>query len=424
MLLGLLAVAGLAGAVFGAGAASASHQATPTFAKACGTQPVTMEGYFETGFPDIIDLTQLFTKQYPNVKWHIRQDQFAVITQNAPLTLSGPNPPDLMRLPQVSGLIHDGLLKNLNGYYRQYHWNTFPASQLASLRAAPTGRPRGSGPLWAMGVNYSLTGVFYNKALAAKIGMKSPPRTLAELDALLAKAKAAGITPIVQFNGGATGGLLFPLQQLMSVYGPSGPINSWIFNKAGANIDTATNLAAINHLDADQGRVLQPGRQRHRLPNDDEQVHARRRPADLRRRLGVGELRLPHEREGRLLPDAAANSRREIRRDVGSAELRHRCETGPCGLRRVLPQLGRDEPEGAGVERCRRRLQPGRTTEPPDPDPEAGVGDNTDTRCRQARCEGQWGYGLHRERDRGNLRTELDAGGPKLFGGQEAPQTC
>ena len=249
MLLGLLAVGGVAGAVLGAGTASASHQATPTFAQACGTQPVTMEGYFETGFPDIIDLTQLFTKQYPSVKWHIRQDQFAVITQNAPLTLSGPSPPDLMRLPQVSGLIHDGLLKNLNGYYSQYRWCSFPASQLASLRAAPTGRPRGSGPLWAMGVNYSLTGVFYNKALAAKIGMKSPPRTLAELDALLAKAKAAGITPIVQFNGGGTGGLLFPLQQLMSVYGPPGPINNWIFNKPGAKIDTATNLAAINHLD-------------------------------------------------------------------------------------------------------------------------------------------------------------------------------
>ena len=31
----------------------------------CGTEPVTMEGYFETGFPDIIDLTQVFTKQYP-----------------------------------------------------------------------------------------------------------------------------------------------------------------------------------------------------------------------------------------------------------------------------------------------------------------------------------------------------------------------
>jgi raffinose/stachyose/melibiose transport system substrate-binding protein len=248
-LLVLTAVAGLTAAVLAAsGVASASRSAAaPTFAATCGTKPVTIEGYFETGFPDIVDLTNEFTRQHPSVKWHIRQDQFAVITQNAPLTLSGPNPPDLMRLPQVSGLIHDHLLKNLDGYFKQYRWNRFPASQLASVRAAPSGRPRGTGPLWAFGVNYSLTGVFYNKSLAAKIGMKVPT-TLAQLDAVLAKAKAAGITPIVQFNGGATGGLLFPLQQLMAAYGPPAPINNWIFDKPGANINTPSNLAATNHL--------------------------------------------------------------------------------------------------------------------------------------------------------------------------------
>jgi len=249
LLLALVAVVGsVAAACAAGGAASASRPAAaPSEAAACGTAPVTMEGYFETGFPDIVELTKEFTRQYPKVKWHIRQDQFAVITQNAPLSLSGPNAPDLMRLPQVSGLIHDKLLKNLDGYFKQYRWDRFPASQLASLRAAPSGKPRGTGPLWAMGVNYSLTGVFYNKALAAKIGMKVPT-TLAQLDAILAKAKGAGITPIVQFNGGATGGLLFPLQQLMAVYGPPGPINSWIFDKPGANIDTPSSLAAAKHL--------------------------------------------------------------------------------------------------------------------------------------------------------------------------------
>jgi raffinose/stachyose/melibiose transport system substrate-binding protein len=248
-LLALLAVAGLIALAFGAsGAASGARPtAAPTEKAACGTKSVTMEGYFETGFPDIVDLTKEFTRQFPKVKWHIRQDPFAVITQNAPLTLSGPNAPDLMRLPQVSGLIHDHLLKNMNGYFKKYHWNRFPASQLASLRALPAGRPRGIGPLWAMGVNYSLTGVFYNKTLAAKIKMKVP-RTLAQLDALLARAKAAGITPIVQFNGGATGGLLFPLQQLMAAYGPPGRINNWIFNRPGANINTPANLAATRHL--------------------------------------------------------------------------------------------------------------------------------------------------------------------------------
>jgi raffinose/stachyose/melibiose transport system substrate-binding protein len=230
-------------------AASVSRAAVvPTVAKACGTKPVTMNAYFETGFPLPIELTKEFTRQFPRVTFKIRQDQFAVITQNAPLVLSGPNPPDLMRMPQLSGLVKDHLLKNLDSYFRQYKWNRFPASQLVQLRMPSSGRPRGIGSLWAMGLNYSLTGIFYNKQLAQKVGMTSAPTTLAQLDALLAKAKAAGVTPIVQFNGGETGGLLFPLQDLMGAYGPSAPINNWIFQKPGATIDTPSNLAATQHL--------------------------------------------------------------------------------------------------------------------------------------------------------------------------------
>ena len=235
----------VASSASGAARAGAGAAATPS----CGTKPVTMNAYVETGFAVPIDLMNLFHKQYPNVTWKIRQDAFATLTQNAPLVLSGPNPPDMMRLPQVSGLVKDHLLKNLDGYFKAFGWNKFPASQLAQVRMPAAGRPRGAGSLWAFGLNYSLTGVFYNKTLAAKVGMTSAPTTLAQLDALLAKAKAAGVTPIVQFNGGATGGLLFPLQQLMAIYGPPAPINNWIFQRAAANIDTASNLAAATHLD-------------------------------------------------------------------------------------------------------------------------------------------------------------------------------
>jgi raffinose/stachyose/melibiose transport system substrate-binding protein len=229
-------------------AAAANKAAAPTLAKACGTKPVTMNAYIETGFQVPISLMNEFHRQFPSVKWHIRQDAFAVITQNAPLVLSGPNPPDIMRLPQVSGLVKDHLLKNLDPYFKAYGWNAFPPSQLSQVRMPPSGHPRGSGSLWAFGLNYSLTGVFYNKTLAAKIGMTKPPATLAQFDALLAKAKANGVTPIVQFNGGATGGLLFPLQQLMAIYGPPTPINTWIFQKPDANINTRSNLAAAEHL--------------------------------------------------------------------------------------------------------------------------------------------------------------------------------
>ena len=35
----------------------------------------------------------------------------------------------------------------------------------------------------------------------------------------------------------------------MAAYGPTGPINDWIFQKPGASIDTPSNLKAVQHLD-------------------------------------------------------------------------------------------------------------------------------------------------------------------------------
>src|SRR4051794_4986405 len=180
------------------GSTAAASSGAVTKAATCGTAPVTLSGYFETGFPLPKNLADEFSKQFPNVKWSIREDQFAVITQNAPRVLAD-DPPDLMRLPQVSDLVKDGLLKNLDAYAAVYGWDKWPASQLAQMRMGPGGRPRGEGSLYAMGLNFSMTGVFYNKPLADRIGLTAAPSTLDELDAALAKAKQAGITPILQF---------------------------------------------------------------------------------------------------------------------------------------------------------------------------------------------------------------------------------
>jgi raffinose/stachyose/melibiose transport system substrate-binding protein len=247
--LGVAAALGATGCG-GPGSDSGATATSTALAKAptIGTEPVTMKAYFETGFPLPKALTDEFTRQFPSVTWDIREDQFAVITQNAPRVLAD-DPPDFMRLPQVSELVKDGLLKNLDGYAQAFGWDKWPASQLEQLRLGKGGRPRGEGSLYAMGLNFSMTGVFYNKKLAARAGMTAPPATLAELDEALAKAKRAGITPIVQFNGGATGGFAFPLQDLMAAYGPPGPINDWIFQKDGATIDTPGNLRATQHLE-------------------------------------------------------------------------------------------------------------------------------------------------------------------------------
>lgn len=226
------------------GGEASSRPEAPT----CGTGPVVLNAFFETGFDLPFKLSEEFTKQNPNVTWNIKQDQFQNLINATPRLLAGDNPPDLIRLPTMVSLVKDGLLKNLDGYAAGFGWDKWPAAQLAQNRVATDGT-RGSGALYAMGLNYSLTGVFYNKQLAAQVAMTQPPATVAEFEALLAAAKAKGIRPIMVWNASASGGgLAFPLQQLMAAYGPTQPINDWIFQKSGATIDTPSNRAAAEQL--------------------------------------------------------------------------------------------------------------------------------------------------------------------------------
>jgi raffinose/stachyose/melibiose transport system substrate-binding protein len=219
-------------------AAGQMPAASPTAAgSTCGTDPVVLNAYFETGFDIPFKLSEEFTKQFPNVTWDIKQDQFTNLINETPRLLSGDKPPDLIRLPTMVSFAKQGLLKNLDSYATAFGWDKWPVPQLNQNRVAVDGT-RGSGSLYAMGLNYSLTGIFYNKKLTAQIGMTEPPKTVAEFENLLAKAKAAGLLPIMQWGSAKSGmGLAFPLQNLMAAYGPVGPINAW---NSGSR--TATSL--------------------------------------------------------------------------------------------------------------------------------------------------------------------------------------
>ena len=214
----------------------------------CGTDPVVMKVVFETGWDMPTQLTEEFTKQFPNVTWDISMEQFANLINTTPMLLTSDNPPDLIRLPTMVTFAQDGLLKNLDDYATAFGWNDWPVPQLNQNRLDENWI-RGSGTLYAMGFNYSMTGVFYNKTLAAQIGMTEPPKTVAEFETLLAAAKAAGLQPIMEWGSAKSGmGLAFPLQNLMAAYGPVEPINDWIFQKPGATIDTPSNLIAAQHI--------------------------------------------------------------------------------------------------------------------------------------------------------------------------------
>jgi raffinose/stachyose/melibiose transport system substrate-binding protein len=249
-----LSVAVIAATTMAAGAiglpvAAQDGTSAPMVEPNCGTDPVELLAYFETGFALPGALADEFTKQYPNVTWNIREDQFTNLMEQTPRLLAGDNPPDLVRLPTMVSLVKDGLLLNLDPYVTAYGWDKWPPAELLQNRVNADGR-RGDGSLYAAGLNYSMTGVFYNKTLAEQIGMTEPPKTLAEFEGYLAAAKDAGLQPIMQWGSAKSGmGLAFPLQNLMASLGPTGPINDWIFQAEGATIDTPTNLEAAQHLE-------------------------------------------------------------------------------------------------------------------------------------------------------------------------------
>ncbi|MDG4825143.1 extracellular solute-binding protein [Asanoa sp. WMMD1127] len=250
----LLAIAAVATASLVAAGCSApgaeqpsAEQTGAAVSTELGTEPITLEMYAETGFPLAKALADEFTKQHPNVTFNVREDQFTVIVENAPRVLASDNAPDIIRLPTMVDLVKDGLLKNLDPYFQAYGWDKFPASQLVQLRIADGGAPRGTGSLYGMGLGYSVTGVFYNKKLATQVGMTQPPATVAEFEQLLAKAKAAGVQPIMQFNKN-TAGINFPHQALQNQFGDPAQVADWIFQKPGATFDTPAALKATQTI--------------------------------------------------------------------------------------------------------------------------------------------------------------------------------
>ena len=73
---------------------------TALSAPSCGTDPVVLNSYFETGFPLPSKLAAEFTRQFPNVTFDIKEDQFANMMENSPRLLAEDNAPDLIRLPR------------------------------------------------------------------------------------------------------------------------------------------------------------------------------------------------------------------------------------------------------------------------------------------------------------------------------------
>lgn len=217
------------------------QQATPELT----SETVELRVLMESGggaFDLLQNLGDEFSAQFPNVTFEYQKDSFDNLIINGPRLLASDNPPDVILLPQIVDPAKDGLIHSLDEYFEQFGWDEFSRSQLAQNRVNDQGI-RGSGTLYGVGAGYSITGVLYNKELAAQIGMDTPPATLDEFESLLATAKENDILPIISWSPAT-----FPHNAVHNQYVDPADTADFVFLAPGATIDVPGTVAAAERL--------------------------------------------------------------------------------------------------------------------------------------------------------------------------------
>ncbi|NLF05584.1 MAG: carbohydrate ABC transporter substrate-binding protein [Actinomycetales bacterium] len=210
------------------------------------SDPVELDLYLESGFTEQFEaLQEEFTKQFPNVTFKVRADSFQNLAQNAVRIMSSPDAPDLMRFPTVQAAAQDGILLNLDPYAEAYGWNDWPQGLLDQVRVTEDGA-RGSGSLYALGVGYNVTGVYYNKAKAEDLGIEIPIETISDLEAAMDAALDAGELPSMLGNADFT--FAFPLQMIQNQLDGLDQVKDWIYQEPDATYDLPSSVEAAGKL--------------------------------------------------------------------------------------------------------------------------------------------------------------------------------
>ena len=193
--------------------------------------------------PGLIDA---FRAKYPNVTINRQYTGWDDYLKSINTTLSADSAPDIAQF--VSGMqisIRGRLLLPVGDYGKAYGWaDKFPG--LDQITLTEDGKTVGEGDLYGVPGGLSFEAVYYNKAKAQKLGLTVPPTTIEELEALFAKAKAAGETVLVE--GNLDGGLNHVFNVLLSAYMKPADREAWAYGHKGATLTGPEAVTAATTL--------------------------------------------------------------------------------------------------------------------------------------------------------------------------------
>lgn len=197
-------------------------------------------------------LNAAFEKKYPNVTIKRVSRSFSDLQKQVRLAISGNDAPDVVQAnnarADMGAFVKAGLLRPLDGYARAYGWDKRFSPGIRSVASYTTdGATFGQGSLYGLPLTGELVGVWYNKAKLDRLGI-APPRTLAEFEAALQKAKQAGEVPI-QFGNLDRWPGIHEWGFMQNEFVPRGDIRKLGFGQPGASWTSPQNTEAAKALE-------------------------------------------------------------------------------------------------------------------------------------------------------------------------------
>ena len=189
-------------------------------------------------------LITAFQKKYPNITIKATYDPDNTSQQNGPRIIASADAPDIARVTDINSAVRGHHLTNLDNYSDAYGWK-LPDSQTEVYRVDAQGKI-GSGSLYAIPDGVSMTGLFWNKNLAKKLGIDKAPATMGELEQDMKKAKDAGVLPMMM--PAKEGGTSYIYQALLTNYEGRDAVQNWIIQKDGTTFNTKGAVKAAEQI--------------------------------------------------------------------------------------------------------------------------------------------------------------------------------
>ncbi|NMM98380.1 ABC transporter substrate-binding protein [Bifidobacterium olomucense] len=230
----------------GPGASSSNANAnTETVSKDLGDEKIELKLWDGAGLKAMDDaLIKAFEAKYPNITIKATYDPDNVSAQNGPRVISASETPDVARITDMGSAVRGKHVVDLEEYAKLYDWN-IPDSQTVNYRLTDSGE-LGSGDLYAVPDGFTMTGIFWNKKIAKQLGITEAPKTVAEFETDLQKAKDAGVQPMMASSKDA--GIIHLIDGLIINENGVDAVRAWTQQRDGATIDTDGTAKAAQYI--------------------------------------------------------------------------------------------------------------------------------------------------------------------------------